>query len=351
MLIIDSHLDIAYSAMEWDRDLLQPIAKIREGEAGMAQKGRGLNVVNFEELRRGEIGLFFVTVHRRLASVGKRFPGVRTQDIAYAKCMGELAYYRLMQSKGILRQVSSLQDLNAHIEQWEQDSSSCPLGFVLTMEGADGIVDEDQVGHWWDNGLRVVSLCHYGISPYSHGTQAPGGLTRRGAPLLRVLDAAGIILDVSHLAERAFWEALDVFNGTVLATHNCCRALCDHDRQIDDKQIRALVGRGGVIGTALDDWMLSPLWDNQAQDNTGITLETVVDHMDHVCQIAGNVHHAAIGTDLDGGYGKEQSPADMETIADLQKIPAILHHRGYSTDDIAAVMHGNWLRLLRGAWS
>jgi membrane dipeptidase len=346
VLIIDSHLDLAYNALQWDRDLLQPIAGIRESEAGMAQKGRGLNVVNFEELRRGEIGLFFVTVHCRLASVGKRFAGVRTQDIAYAQCMGELAYYRLMQSNGVLRQVRDLQELNAHLEQWDQDASSCPLGFVLTMEGADGIVDEDQVGHWWDHGLRVVSLCHYGISAYAHGTQAPGGLTPRGPSLLRALDTAGIILDVSHLAERAFSEALEVFGGTVLATHNCCHALCDHDRQLDDKQIKALVDRGGVIGTAFDDWMLSPLWDKEAQDNTGISLETVVDHIDHVCQIAGSVHHAAIGTDLDGGYGKEQSPADLDTVADLQKIPAILERRGYSGDDIAAIMHGNWIRLL-----
>ncbi len=350
MLIIDSHLDIAYSALEWNRDLTLPITKIREAEAGMAQKGRGLNVVNFQELRRGGIGLFFVTVHSRLASVGKRFAGVRTQDIAYAKCMGELSYYRLMEAKGVLRQVRTLQDLNAHVEQWEQDAASCPLGFVLTMEGADGIVDEDQVAHWWDHGLRVVSLCHYGISAYSHGTQAPGGLTARGAPFLRTLAAAGMILDVSHLAEHAFWEAMEVFHGTVLATHNCCRALCDHDRQLDDRQIKALVERGGVIGTAFDDWMLSPLWDHEAQDNTGITLETVVDHMDHVCQVAGNANHAAIGTDLDGGYGKEQSPADLETIADLNKIPAILAKRGYGDEDIAGMMHGNWLRLLRRAW-
>lgn len=351
MLIIDSHLDIAYNALEWNRDLLQPITKIRESEAGMPQKGRGVGVVNFEELRRGEIGLFFVTVHCRLSSKGKRFSGVRTQDIAYAKCMGELAYYRLMEQKGVLRQVRDLNGLNQHLAQWEKDSDSCPLGFVLTMEGADGIVDEEQVGEWWDEGLRVVSLCHYGVSAYSHGTQCPGGLTPRGAPLIKALDKAGVIFDVSHLAEQAFWEALDVFTGPVLATHNCCRALCDHDRQLDDKQIKAMVERGGVIGTAFDDWMLSPLWDKAAQDNTEITLETVVDHMDHVCQIAGNANHVAIGTDLDGGYGKEQSPADMETIADLQKIPALLDKRGYSAEDITSMMHGNWIRILRETWS
>ena len=351
MLIVDSHLDIAYNALEWDRDLLQPIAKIREAEAGMAQKGRGLGVVNFEELRRGGIGLFFVTVNCRIASMGKRFAGVRTQDIAYARCMGELAYYRHMEAKGVFRQVRNRAELDAHLAEWSADPETTPLGFVLSMEGADGIVGPEQVPDWWDEGLRVVSLCHYGVSSYAHGTQAPGGLTARGRPMLEAMEAAGMILDVSHLAEQAFWEAIDIFNGPVLATHNCCRALCDHDRQLDDRQIKALAGRGGVIGTAMDIWMISPLWDPVAMDNSAITFETVVDHIDHVCQLTGSARHAAIGTDLDGGYGKEQSPADMETIADLRKIPPILERRGYSKDDIADIMHGNWIRTLRTAWS
>ena len=350
MLIVDSHLDIAFNALEWDRDLFLPIAKIREAEAGMGQKGRGLGVVNFEELRRGGIGLFFVTVNCRIASMGKRFGGVRTQDIAYAKCMGELAYYRLMESKGVFRQVRNRTELDAHLAEWDADPQSTPLGYVLSMEGADGIVSPEQVSEWWDEGLRVVSLCHYGVSSYSHGTQAPGGLTERGRPMLEALEAAGIILDVSHLAEQAFWEALDAFSGPVLATHNCCRALCDHDRQLDDNQIKVLAERGGVIGTAMDIWMISPLWDPVAMDNTAITFETVVDHIDHVCQLTGSARHAAIGTDLDGGYGKEQCPADMETIADLRKIPAILENRGYSQSDIADIMHGNWVRTLRTAW-
>ena len=350
MLIIDSHLDIAFNALEWDRDLTQPIAKIREAEAGMGQKGRGVGVVNFAELRRGGIGLFFVTVHCRLASMGKRFSGVRTQDIAYAKCKGELAYYRLMESRGVLRQIRNRIELDAHLAEWDDDPETTPLGFVLTMEGADGIVAPEQVAEWWDEGLRVVSLCHYGVSSYAHGTQAPGGLTPRGRPMLEALEEAGVILDVSHLAEQAFWEALEVFTGPVLATHNCCRTLCDHDRQLDDKQIKALAQRGGVIGTAMDVWMISPLWDPAAMDNTGITLETVVDHIDHVCQLTGSSRHAAIGTDLDGGYGKEQCPSDFDTIADLRKIPAILERRGYSQADVAGIMHGNWVRLLRTAW-
>jgi membrane dipeptidase len=349
MLIVDSHLDIAHNALDWNRDLLQPIAKIRESEAGMGQKGRGLNVMNFEELHRGEIGLVSATMGSRVASMGKRFVGVRTQDISYAKCRAELAYYRLMESKGIMRQIRDRASLDTHLDEWSRDSMSTPIGYVLSLEGADGIVDEAQVGEWWDEGLRIVSLCHYGISSYSHGTQAPGGLTPRGGPLLKALEAASMILDVSHLAEQAFWEATEIFGGRVMATHNCCRALCDHDRQLDDRQIKAMIERKGVIGVAFDDWMLSPMWDYQAIDNTGITLETVVDHMEHICQLAGNANHAAIGSDLDGGYGKEQSPADMETIADLQNIPDILQSRGYSDDDIAKIMYGNWVRLFREA--
>jgi membrane dipeptidase len=351
MMIIDGHQDIAHNAIDWDRDLTRPIREIREAEAGMPQKGRGANVCCFEEFKRGQFGLVVVTVHSRLASYGKRFSGVRTQETAYAKAKGELAYYRLMERQGYLRQVRNTIELEAHLSAWEKDPQATPLGFVLSMEGADPIVSDEYVEDWWDEGLRIVSLCHYGCSAYAHGTQAPGGLTERGVQLLKTLDAAGIILDTSHLAERAFWQALDTFDGPLIATHNGCRRLCDHDRQIDDAQIQALVRRGGVIGIAFDIWMLSPLWDPAAMDNSRITLETVVDHMDHICQIAGNAHHVAIGTDLDGGYGREQAPADVDTIADLQKIPAILDSRGYSQEDITNIMHGNWLRRLRESWT
>ena len=351
MLIIDSHLDLAYNALEWDRDLTGSITDIREAEAGMSQKGRGAGMVNFPELRRGGIGLMFVTVHSRVSSVGKRFPGVRNQDIAYAKCRGELAYYQLMTAKGVLRQIRDRAGLDAHLEEWDSDPETTPLGFVLTMEGADGIVDSDQVGEWWEAGLRVASLVHYGISSYSHGTQAPGGLTPRAKPLLEAMQTAGMMLDVSHLAEQAFWEALDLFGGKVLATHNCCRALCDHDRQLDDGQILALAERGGVIGTAFDDWMLSPLWDHEAVDNSEITLATVLDHIDHICQVTGGPEHAAIGSDLDGGYGREQAPADMNTIADFVRIPEALSARGFGDEDVVNIVNGNWVRLLRSTWT
>jgi membrane dipeptidase len=164
------------------------------------------------------------------------------------------------------------------------------------------------------------------------------------------MEELGILLDLTHLSDKAFWQALDCFNGPVLASHNNCRALVPHQRQFDDKQIRPIIARGGVIGVAFDNWMLRPGWVRGARDNPSVTLTHVVDHIDHVCQLAGNSQHAAIGSDLDGGFGREQSPSDLDSIADLQRLPEILSKRGYSDADIESIMHGNWLSLLRRAW-
>ncbi len=160
-----------------------------------------------------------------------------------------------------------------------------------------------------------------------------------------------MILDLTHFSDKAFWQALDRFQGLVLASHNNCRALVPHQCQFSDDQLRAIFERDGVIGAAFDAWMLEPGWIIDQSTNEHVSLSDVVDHIDYVCQLAGNCRHAAIGTDLDGGYGWEQSPRDLDTIADLQKLVGLLADRGYGEDDIAAIMHGNWLRLLRRSWS
>jgi membrane dipeptidase len=160
-----------------------------------------------------------------------------------------------------------------------------------------------------------------------------------------------MILDVTHLADESFWQAVDLFEGPVLASHNNCRALVPGDRQFSDDQIRYLIQRDSVIGAAFDAWMLCPGWIKDGLSNPTVSLEAVIDHIDHVCQLAGNARHAAIGTDLDGGFGKEQCPYDLDTIADLQKIPALLSSRGYREKDIEAIMYGNWVRFFQRAWT
>jgi membrane dipeptidase len=173
-----------------------------------------------------------------------------------------------------------------------------------------------------------------------------------GRELLKEIERLNIILDATHLCDDSFREVMDNFNGPVWASHHNCRALVNHNRQFSDEQFNELIARGAVIGGVMDAWMLVPNWVRGESTPAGMNcnLEKLIDHMDHICQLAGNANHIAIGSDLDGAFGKEQSPYDLETIADLQKIPTLLKKRGYSDLDIENVMNGNWLRFLRHAW-
>lgn len=350
LLLIDGHLDLAMNALLWNRDLWRPVHETRRHETGMQEKGRAAGTVAFPELERGEVAISFATVIARVQQPGSDVVGYRTHEIAYGQAQGQLAYYRQLEREGRLRILRDWGDVENHWRAWQSAGPRPPHGIVLCMEGADPIVQPEQVHEWFNDGLRVVGLAHYGPSAYAHGTGTAGPLTPRGRELLPLMARAGVILDATHLADDSFYEALDLFQGPVLASHANCRALVPGDRQLTDEMVRLLIERDGVIGAALDAWMLEPGWIRGATTNDRVTLENVVDQIDRVCQLAGNACHAAIGTDLDGGYGTEQCPNDLDTIADLQRIPALLRARGYKDEDIAAIAHGNWLRLLKRAW-
>ena len=275
-------------------------------------------------------------------------------EAAYAAAHGQMAYYRALEREKYLRWIKDWPTLEAHVRVWQEPGAEerAPLGFILSMEGADPVLAPEQVREWWDAGLRIIGPAHYGVSPYAHGTGTVGGLFPPGRPLLKEMERVGMILDVTHLSDQCFDEALDAYGGPVLASHHNCRALVPDQRQLTDDQIKRLIDRGAVIGAAMDDWMLVPGWvrGQTTPRESGVSLATVVDHIDHVCQLAGNARHAAIGSDLDGGFGREQSPTDLDTIADLQRLPDLLRRRGYDETAVAGVLHGNWLRFFREAW-
>jgi membrane dipeptidase len=237
-------------------------------------------------------------------------------------------------------------------QKWESDTQKTqpPPGLIISMESADPILKPEQLPAWKEAGVRLIGPAHYGPGRYAGGTSTELGLTRDGVSLLHEMERLGIILDLTHLSDEAFWQAMDHFGGHIIASHNNCRALVPHQRQFDDRQLREIIARQGVIGSALDNWMLVPGWVRGKLDNRPATLKDVTDHIDHICQLAGNAEHAAIGSDLDGGFGREQSPSDLDTIADLQQLVEILTKRGYSMEDVSSIMHGNWLRLLHRAW-
>jgi membrane dipeptidase len=343
------------NAMEWNRDLRLPINEIRNREKDLRDKpDRGLGTVCLPELRKGNIGLVVATQIARYVAPDNPLPGWFSPEQAWAQTQGQLAWYQTMEETGEMVQINDLSSLERHLALWTdgRPNDQKPIGYILSLEGADSIVDIPYLQWAYESGLRAVGPAHYGPGRYAYGTDATGPLGPKGRELLKEMERLNIILDATHLCDESFWEALDHFQGHIWASHNNCRALVDHNRQFSDDMIRELVRRDAVIGAPLDAWMMVPGWERGKSDpkTMNCTLENMIDHMDHICQIAGNAQHIAIGTDLDGAFGKEQSPYDLDTIADLQTVPALLRKRGYAEGDIEGVMHGNWLRFLRKAW-
>jgi len=362
MLIFDAHLDLAMNALEWNRDLTRPLEEVRRRETGLTDKlDRARGVCTLGEMRRGGIGLCIATQIARYVADGNPLPGWHSPEIAWAMTQGQLAWYRAMEDAGEMVQIVDAEGLARHVARWESataasDSDSgeqLPIGYVLSLEGADSLVTLEHLERAYAYGLRAIGPAHYGAGRYSPGTNAEGGLTSLGRELLDEMMRLGMVLDATHLTDEAFWEALDRFDGPVWASHNNCRALVPHQRQFSDEQLRALIERDAVIGAAFDAWMMHPGWVRGVTnpEQVGLKIERIVEHMDHICQLAGNARHCGIGSDLDGGFGTEQTPADLESIADLRCLADLLAGRGFSPEDIAGIMHGNWIRRLTEIWS
>jgi membrane dipeptidase len=355
MFIIDAHLDLSMNAMEWNRDLRKPLKEINEREKELTDKpGRGSATVSFAELRKGNIGLVVATQIARYISSSNPLPGWNSPAQAWAQTQAQLAWYRAMEEDGEIIQINNLVSLQKHIALWSDENSNeqKPIGYILSLEGADSLITIDHVERAWNYGLRAIGPAHYGEGCYANGTDGNGLMKPNGIALLKEMGRLNIILDATHLCDDTFWQALNNFNGNVWASHNNVRSIVNHNRQFSDEQIKALIERGAVIGGALDAWMMVPGWNRgiSTPKELNCNLEKIIDHFDHICQLAGNPLHIGIGTDLDGGFGREQCPYDLETIADLQNLPALFYKRGYTKDDVENIMHGNWLRFLRTAW-
>jgi membrane dipeptidase len=346
VLIFDSHLDLALNAVDWNRDIRMDIADIRAQETalGMTDKGRCTNTVSFPELRRGKIGLGVATVLARQERQINHPFGYTTPEACYAVAMSHLYYYKAMEKAGYMRPIRTRRDLVQQVADLRSDPEGTPFGYILSMECGDPVLDPDNIREWYEMGLRAIGITHYGPNRYGGGTQCEVGLAVEAMPLLRNIEELGIALDLTHLSDVAFKQVMDRFGGRVLASHQNARKFCNWQRQFSDEQLKFVIQRDGVIGAAFDIIMLQPGYVRGLSKREA-TIERAVENIDHVCQLAGNCRHAGIGSDLDGGYGCEQTPADLDTIADLQKVPELLSKRGYKPADIEAIMHGNWIRF------
>jgi membrane dipeptidase len=369
VFVFDVHLDLSMNALEWNRDLRWPLEKIRRWEQHLKDKvDRGNNTVCLPEMRRGQVGLCVATQIGRYSPYFHRLPGWNSPEQAWAQTQGQLAWYRAMEEAGELVSIRTRQQLDQHLELWlrsprcddgqpyvvnsRQQPGHLPIGFVLSLEGADSIVTLKHLERSYEDGLRALGPAHYGPGVYAHGTDASGPLPAKGKDLLKEMQRLGIILDVTHLCDECFWDALDVYDGPLWASHQNCRTLAPWNRQFADDQIKAVIERGGVLGMAFDAIMMVPGWVHLRSKPADFQLkiERICEHIDHICQLAGNAKHVGIGTDLDGGYGNEQTPMDLNSIADLQTLPGLLRARGYSAEDIEGIMWKNFVDFLRRVW-
>jgi membrane dipeptidase len=338
LILVDGHEDLAFNALAHGRDYLSSALEIRAAEAGSPVVDlNGLCMLGLPEWLEAGVAVILATV--------------LTIPRSHAE-PGELSY---VNEEGAYRQGVAQLDLYRH---WEEECERLAVvrspselvvdgrvGLVLLMENADPIRTPDELGFWVEQGLRVIGLAWHS-NRYTGDTRAGGGLTDLGRALLAEMDRLDVVLDVTHMSDQATFEALGRFDGPVVATHANSRQTVDIPRLLSDRAIEAIAERDGVVGILPANWALVPGWQ-RADGKEHVTLAAVVDAIETVCEVAGDVRHVAIGTDFDGGQGAESAPAELDTIADLPKLADALAARGYSDDDVAGIMGGNWLRVLR----
>lgn len=373
MLLVDAHQDLAWNMLTFGRDYTRSVYETRRLEAGTPVPAHNCDtLLGWPEYQAGRVAVIFSTLfaaplRRREGEWDSLFyADERQAHLLYRNQID--AYRRLVDlHPEKFRLLASRYDLQAVMEHWQQreldyqpprpgkpedelaaSGPGHPVGLVLLMEGADGVRAPEELAAWQQWGVRIVGPAWAGTR-YCGGTGEPGPLTREGFALLEVMAALGMVLDISHMDEQAARQALDVYPGTVIATHANVQSLLegkDGNRHLKDPVIHSLIERGGVIGIVPYNGFLDAGW-RKGDPRLRVPLARVVEHIDYVCQLAGDTRHVGLGTDFDGGFGLQWVPEGLDSVADLQKLAPLLSERGYSGADIAAVFGQNWLRMLR----
>jgi membrane dipeptidase len=352
MQIIDAHEDIAWNILSLKRDMQRSAwetRRIEEGGSGPERNGHCM--LGLPEWIDGGVALVIGSIFLSPQGSSPHFAWdsqtYADADEAHRLGMAQMdAYRRLADEADRIELVSTRAGLEGVLASWEGDTPR--VGIVVSLEGADPIRRPGEIEVWHNLGVRGVGLTWSSGSRYAGGNSSPGPLTDAGRDLLEAMAEFQMLLDVSHLAESAFWEALDRYDGPVAATHANPRAFVPTPRQLSDRMIRALAERDGVMGIIPFNRFLSPGW-TRADGKDAVTLHDVAAAIDHVCQVVGDVAHVGIGSDFDGGFGAESTPVGIDTVADLHKVAEALAERGYTDDELRAVMSANWLRVLKSA--
>jgi len=357
-LLIDGHADLAYSMLTFRRDYRRSALDIRRSEVGTPHpQNNGDALLGWPEYQQGQVGLVIASLYvipqrdhkttfdtQVYQTLEEAFRLTRQQYELYLRlCDENPEQLQLVRNKDDLRRILSI---------WRSEPAvypdrTHPVGLVMMMEGAEGVSGQSELEEWWQLGLRIIAPVWAG-GRYCGGTLVPGRFTKEGFQLLDTMVEIGYTLDIAHMSEESILQALDIYSGNIIASHANVRALLEDDpseRHLTDEALRRLISRDGVIGVMPYNRFLRHGWKN-SDPREQVVLSMLIDHIDHVCQIAGDARHVGIGSDFDGGFGWPAVPLEIDTIADLQKIGPFLAERGYNNEDIDAIFHGNWLRKL-----
>ncbi len=352
-LLVDAHEDLAWNILTFGRDYTRSAAETRQREKGApAVEHNGNTLLGWPDYQRARAAVLFGSLFA--APLRRKQDDWDTQVYADFEQAHRLyrtqleAYLSLTDRQADkFRLIQTVSDLEEVVSAWADEANTPPVGLVALMEGAEGVRTPAELDEWWQLGVRIIGPAWAGTR-FCGGTREPGPLTDDGRALLRGMAEVGFTLDLSHMDELAARQSLDTYPGAIIASHaNTAALIPDYagNRQLADAIIKGILEREGVIGVVPFCKFLNYGW-KKGDVRDGLTLETLATHIDHICQMAGNARHAGLGSDFDGGFGLEAAPADVDTIADLQKLDSILAARGYNKDDIAAILGGNWLRHL-----
>ncbi len=355
MLIVDSHQDLAWNMLTFGRDYTRSVEETRRLEAGgQIPLRNGDSLLGWPEYQLGQVAIVFATLFvaplRHKLGDWDTLTYANTNQ-AHSSYEAQLdAYHQLVdEHPDKFQLVQTLQDLEKLLVDWEQvEDGDHPVGLVILMEGAEGVRQPAELEEWWGRGVRLIGPAWAGTR-FCGGTHEPGPLTSEGYALLEGMSEFGFTLDLTHMDEQAVLQALDVYPRSMVATHSNPHAMlkgAEINRFLSDRVLQGLIERDGIVGIPPYNKFLR--WDwTSSEGREAITLELVVDHIDYICQLAGDAKHVGIGTDFDGGFGLQLVPVEINTIADLQKLVPLLGKRGYTESDITAIMGENWLSLLK----
>jgi membrane dipeptidase len=324
-IIVDGHQDIAWNYLNCGRDFRRSAwSKRRQERANPAFVTRyGRAMLGLPDDILGRVAVVCASIYVA-PSWSKFAAGERmvysTPDEAYRLARQQVDYYeRLTEENEAIQLIRTQADLDAVLATWADgtDLSDHRLGLVLLLEGADPVLEPAQLEEWYARGLRILGLA-WTATRYSGGTGAPGPLTDLGRALLDVMADAGMILDLSHMTPEGSHEALDRYEGPLFAGHaNPLRFRKDHeDRNLSDDTIRRIAERDGAVGIMPYNLLLVNGWKLGDRKDAS-DMSTVIGAIDHVCQITGSARYVGLGSDFDGGFGAEATPAGFETVSDL----------------------------------